>query len=334
MNIPLKLLYTIIFACFTSLAVGQQVPVYSQYVMNGFLINPSLAGSDGYSSLNLTVRDQWLGLKEGPKTYALAFQSTILRNSYIAKSNFIRRKVSKPTKQSRVGVGAYLFNDNNGIIRRTGLQAVYAYHIPTGKNIDGTQNDFALGLSMVNYQFAVNTDALKYDYSDDPYLNTYDKSVMITDFNFGANYTTSKYYIGFAMTNLLRGSLMYANNSDNKRGELGHFFLTGGLNIPIDKRWSIKPSAFIKTSDMLLKSTQIDLTTRVFYLENYWAGLSYRTNDAIIALFGLRYDKYYFAYAFDLNLTDMRDKSIGSMELTFAVKFGESSRRYRWLNSF
>jgi type IX secretion system PorP/SprF family membrane protein len=127
---------------------------------------------------------------------------------------------------------------------------------------------------------------------------------------------------------------MYANNSDNKRGELGHFFLTGGLNIPIDKRWSLKPSAFIKTSDMLFKSTQIDLTTRVFYLENYWAGLSYRTNDAIIALFGLRYAKYYFAYAFDLNLTEMRDKSIGSMEITFAVKFGESSRRYRWLNSF
>jgi len=38
----------------------------------------------------------------------------------------------------------------------------------------------------------------------------------------------------------------------------------------------------------------MDLTARVFYKEDYWAGVSYRTGDAIIVLIGLKYDRFYF----------------------------------------
>src|SRR5512136_2612651 len=101
---------------------SQQVPMYSQYVMNGFLINPSFAGRDGYTSVNLTVREQWVGLKEPPSTYALSFQTRILRNSYISKSTTVKKKLVKPTKGGQVGIGAYGFSDYNGIMRRTGVQ--------------------------------------------------------------------------------------------------------------------------------------------------------------------------------------------------------------------
>ena len=33
---------------------GQQLPLYSQYMMNGFLLNPAVAGSDGYTTFNIT----------------------------------------------------------------------------------------------------------------------------------------------------------------------------------------------------------------------------------------------------------------------------------------
>ena len=85
---------------------------------------------------------------------------------------------------------------------------------------------------------------------------------------------------------------------------------------------------------MLFKSAQLDLTTRVRFKEDYWAGLSYRTNDAIILMMGLNYDKYCFAYAFDFTLTDIRKQSFGTHEITLAVKFGESARRYRWINAY
>jgi len=322
----------VVFSFIFGAVLAQQVPMYSQYIMNGFLINPSFAGRDGYTSVNLTVREQWVGMAGAPRTYAASFQTRILKDSYISKSTVVRKKIIKPTKGGKVGLGGYVFNDKNGIMKRTGIQAAYAYHIPMGQT-GGYPNDLAFGLALIAYQFAINTDGLIYDH-DDPLLNSIDRSVFITDFNFGASYTTSKYYAGLAMTNILRGSLLFADTSSTKRTELGHYFLTGGIKFPLNGDWTIEPSAFIKSSDMFFKSFQVDLTSRVYYKDDYWAGLSWRTNDAIILMMGLKYDRFYFAYAFDFSITDIRKQSFGTHELTLAVKFGESARRYRWINAY
>jgi type IX secretion system PorP/SprF family membrane protein len=315
-------------------AIAQQTPIYSQYIMNGFLINPSLAGRDGYTTVNLTVREQWVGMAGAPSTYALSFQTSLLSNSFISKSQPVRKKIIRPSKNAKVGFGGYVFNDNNGIIRRTGVQMAYAYHIAMGKTELGQSNDLSFGLALTVYQFFLNESGLLYSYADDPYLNTYTKSTIVPDVNFGASYTSKTYYVGFAMTSILRGSLLFPLSSDNKSGELGYYFLTGGYDYKINKDWAIKPSFFLKASDMFFKSMQVDLTTRVFYKDNYWAGLSYRSSDAIIVLLGLKYDKFYFAYAYDYTLSDIRGQTFGTHELTLAVKFGESTRRYRWLNAF
>jgi type IX secretion system PorP/SprF family membrane protein len=314
-------------------ALAQQVPMYSQYVMNGFLINPSFAGRDGYTSVNLTVREQWVGMNGAPETFAASFQTRILRNSYISKSTAVRKKLVKPTRGGRVGLGGYVFNDENGAMRRTGFQAAYAYHIPVGET-GGIPNDLSFGLSLSAYQFAVNTHGYILD-ENDPLLNSYDRRVFIPDFNFGASYTTAKFYTGLAMTNLFRGSLLFADTSDNHRTELGNFYLTGGVKFPLNNNWLFEPSGYIRASDMLFKSIQMDLTTRFFYRQDYWAGLSYRTNNAIILLFGLKYDRFYFAYASDFALTDIRKvNNFGTHEITMAVKFGESARRLRWIMPF
>jgi type IX secretion system PorP/SprF family membrane protein len=309
--------------------LGQQVPMYSQYIMNGFLINPSMAGLDGYTTVNLTVREQWVGMAGSPSTYAASFQTRLLKDSYISKSTSVRKKFVKPTRGGKVGLGGYLFTDNNGIMRRTGAQIAYAYHIAMGRT-EGIPNDLSFGLAMTAYQFNVNMNGLIYDAAD-PLLNSYDRSVFIPDFNFGASFTTSRYYAGFAMTNLFRGALTFA---DTARAELGNYFLTGGAKFPLNNYWTVEPSAFIRASDMLFKSIQADITGRVYYKEDYWAGLSYRTGDAIILMMGLKYDRYYIAYAFDFTLTDIRKQSFGTHELTLAVKFGESARRYRWINAY
>lgn len=306
--------------------------MYSQYIMNGFLINPSLTGRDGYTTVNLTVREQWVGLAGAPSTYAASFQTRILKNSYISKSTSVRKKLIRPTKGGKVGLGGYIFNDDNGIMKRTGMQASYAYHIQMGQT-GGLPNNLSFGLSLTAYQYAINTEGLLYDH-DDPLLNSYDRSVFIPDFNFGASYATSRYYVGFSMTNLIRGSLLFADTSSTNRTEIGHYFLTGGVKFPLAADWTLEPSALFKSSDMLFKSFQMDLTGRVYYKEDYWAGLSWRTGDAIVMMMGLKYDRFIIAYAFDFTLTDIRKQSFGSHELTLAVKFGESARRYRWINAY
>ncbi|MCJ7446105.1 MAG: type IX secretion system membrane protein PorP/SprF [Bacteroidales bacterium] len=331
-----SILSVIILSFLCGAAQAQQFPMYSQYMMNGFLINPSFAGRDGYTTVNITAREQWVGLGQAPSTYAASFQTRILKNSYIMKATSVRRKLVRPTKGGKVGLGGYVFNDNNGIMRRTGIQVAYAYHISMGVGAtEGYPNNLAFGLAGTLYQYAIdlNGDLVLHDI-DDEFLNNYDRSVFIPDFNFGVSFTTSKYYMGFAMTNILRGSLLFAKNSDSKRTELGHYFLTGGVKIPLNPSWTLEPSALIKSSDMLLKSLQMDLTTRIYFKDDYWMGLSWRTNDAIIMMLGLKYDRFYFAYAFDFTLTDIRKQSFGTHELTLAVKFGESARRYRWINAY
>jgi type IX secretion system PorP/SprF family membrane protein len=332
MRYPKSILPLIVLCSMFGAVNAQQVPMYSQYIMNGFLINPSFAGLDGYTTVNLTIRDQWVGMAGAPTTYAASFQTRILQDSYISKSTSVRKKFVKPTRGGKVGLGGYLFNDNNGIMHRTGVQLVYAYHIAMGRT-GGIPNDLSFGLALTAYQFYINTDGVIYD-KNDPYLNSYQRSVIIPDFNFGASFTTSRYYVGFAMTNLLRGSLLIADSTNNKRTELGNYFLTGGIKFPISPDWTIEPSTFIKASDMLVNSIQADITARAYFKDDYWAGISYRTGDALVFMVGLKYDRYYFAYAYDFTLTAISGQSFGTHELTLAVKFGESARRYRWINAY
>jgi type IX secretion system PorP/SprF family membrane protein len=331
-----KIFSVVLLSSSLGTVIAQQSPLYSQYILNGFLINPSLAGRDGYTTVNLTIREQWLGLSGAPSTYAASFQTRILKNSYISKSTSVKKKTTKPTKGGNVGLGGYVFNDRNGIISRTGVLAAYAYHLEMGKT-GLYPNYLSFGLAGTVYQYAIDLNGnLLLNNPDDEFLNNYDRVVYIPDFNFGVSYITSKYYVGFAMNSLSRGSLLFANSGDNKRTELGHFFLTGGMKIglPENPEWELEPSVLLKSSDMFFKAFQMDLTTRVYYKNDYWAGISYRTNDAIAILFGLKYDRFIFAYAFDFTLTEIRAQSMGSHELTLAVKFGENARRYKWINTY
>ena len=309
---------------------GQQFPMYSQYVMNGFLLNPSYAGSDYYTTFGLTVREQWLNFPNAPSTYAAAFQTRILNDSYITKSTAVRKKIDRPTRGGRVGMGGYLFSDHNGIMHRTGLQLAYAYHLP----IDNEQQ-LSFGLSLSAYQYFVDiSGAVMPDDVNDELLNNYDRVIYIPDANFGVSYMTRRYYAGFSMTNLFRGALMIGNGGENGNSQLGHYFLTGGMRFYPAADWIIEPSVMLKSSDMVFKSVQMDLTGRVYYREDYWLGLSYRTTDAIVLLAGLKVDRVYIGYAFDFTFSEIRSYTYGTHELTVLARFGDNPRRYRWINRY
>ena len=158
---------------------AQQLPVYSQYMMNGFLINPAVAGHEGYTAINLTAREQHLGLKEAPGTYALSYQTRLLKNSYISRSASIRKRKRVMSRSGRVGYGVYAFTDMSGAFNRTGLQGTYTYHVP----LDNSQLSF--GLSVTGYQFRIDDSKIRLLEVDDPILLNTEKSAFIPDANFG-----------------------------------------------------------------------------------------------------------------------------------------------------
>lgn len=104
-----------------NLVFGQQLPVYSQYLYNKFLINPSIAGSDGYTSFSLTAREQWVGYEGAPRTFSFAVQSRILKKSYSLKKGNGKRQGYRPKGDGKVGLGGHIFTDRNGLIQRTGF---------------------------------------------------------------------------------------------------------------------------------------------------------------------------------------------------------------------
>lgn len=74
---------------------AQQLPIYSQYLFNKYLINPAVAGADGYTSLNLTTRQQWTGYQGAPQTYSLSYNGRLLKQKYLIRDNIFDKRIDR-----------------------------------------------------------------------------------------------------------------------------------------------------------------------------------------------------------------------------------------------
>ncbi len=299
---------------------AQQLPLYSQYMMNGFLINPAIAGSDGYTTAALTTRDHWAGLKDSPKTYAISIQSRILWKKSSASNSSKSKGLFK--KSGRVGLGAYIFNDKNALISRTGGQISYAYHIFL------QNNQLSFGLAASAFQFKIDQDKLKFRDSDPIMAEGFDNLIYVPDFTFGMYLLNSKSFLGISAAQLLQTRIKVGNeNFDYKMNR--HYYILGGYRFEISNNVKIEPSFLIRGTEMGL--IQADINLKCIYNDFYWVGTSYRTGTSVGLLLGAKAKNVYFGYAFDYNLSDIQKYSFGSHEFNIAVKFGDSSRRYRWM---
>lgn len=320
---------------------SQQLPIYSQYMMNTYLLNPAVAGHEGYTSLNLTVREQWIGLKDAPSTYAFSAQTRLLRNSFISRSSSIRRRRKVASRSGRVGLAGYVFTDFNGAFNRTGLQGTYAYHVP----FDRSQLSF--GLSVTAFQFRMNEDKMIYHDEGDQLILESQKSVIIPDANVGVYFTNPNLYAGISAMQLFESLLKLSERGVGPGFKMvRHYFLLGGYRYEVNRNLILEPSILLKMTEKFI--SQLDVNARVLVNKKYWVGLAYRTGgsyslseesidgvgSSIIIMGGLKVDKYYFGYAFDYTLSAIGKRTWGSHEFLVAAKFGDTARRYRWLNRY
>ena len=52
--------------CLTGRAMAQQQPLYSQYMLDAFLVNPAVAGAEGVTAINHTTKSQRLDWQKQP----------------------------------------------------------------------------------------------------------------------------------------------------------------------------------------------------------------------------------------------------------------------------
>lgn len=313
-------------------ALAQQQPIYSQYMMNPYLLNPAIAGYSGITDFNLTAREQWLGYKNGPSTYALSGQTRVLKTSFRNRSRSIRSRARRRRPSGRVGFGGYVFNDMNGSIRRTGLQGTYSYHIYV-RDIQ-----YSAGVSLSAFQF--NADVSTSDLYDP---NVYDpliidgksNSAFSPDANVGFLVSGDGFYAGLSATSLFQSSIQFGfGNPESAYRLLRHYYLLGGYKFqPMRSDYAFEPSVMMSFTERL--SWSLDFNVKGYYKEDYWVGLSIRTTGTAIAMFGMNYQQFYFGYAFDYSWGDVSSFSrLGSHEIMIGMRLGDSARRYRWLNRF
>jgi type IX secretion system PorP/SprF family membrane protein len=305
---------------------AQQAPLYSQYMLNGFLLNPAVAGSEGYTAINLTAREQWVGFKDGPGTYAMSFQTRIKRKSHISRTAAVKRRKRPNTRGGKVGLGGYVFNHRNGAVERIGIKGTYAYHIQF------PNSQLSFGLSMVGYQLKLDDDKIKFEIEDDNFWSGAHKSVIIPDADVGVYYSTRDFWAGFSVDQMFESVLKFGDAGYDQLIMERNYYLMGGYDWLISQDFTLSPSALVKYAEN--GKWQADISAKAYFAQSYWMGATYRTGQALIVLAGISVDRFVFGYAFDIGLNSIMKYSYGTHEFTFVVKLGDITRRYRWLNRY
>jgi type IX secretion system PorP/SprF family membrane protein len=330
-----SLLYMLVFVVVEHISFAQQLPLYSQYLYNKFLINPAHAGSDGYTSFNITTREQWVGYSGAPRTYSISWQTRILKRGYKIKKTILNRTTFAPKTDGKVGFGGYIFNDRNGLIQRTGFQASYSYHMWLKEN-----TQLSLGLAFNGYNFNINANELSFEDSNEPWLNNnLRKGVFVPDADFGIYLLNPRFDIGFSALQLFGAAVKIGDYAYRNFRMDRHFYLFGSYNLTTGSRTYLEPSMLLKVSEQLKPQADIGIT--YIYDQNIWTGLTYRTGSGVIANIRFRYipdnskwTALFFGYSIDFTLNEIQRVTYGTHELTVALKLGDSSRKYRWLDRY
>ena len=222
------------------MSFSQQLPLYSQYLYNKFLINPAHAGSDGYTSYNITAREQWIGYSGAPRTYSLSYQTRILKKGYRLNQNIFNNTVYSPKTTGRVGFGGYVFSDRNGLVQRTGFQTSYTYNMWIQ---DYTQ--LSLGLGLTGYHFRINVNENSFEESTEPLLNDkLRRGVFVPDIDFGIYLLNPRFDIGFSALQMLGAVSKIGNYAYRNYWMDRHFYLFGSYTFYSGVKAEIQPSFF------------------------------------------------------------------------------------------
>ena len=306
---------------------GQQLPLYSQYLYNKFLLNPAVAGSDGFTSFNITAREQWAGYSGAPRTFSVSGQTRILKQGYSLKSTS-GRNVYRPKTDGKVGIGGYIFSDKNGLVQRTGFQASYTYHMWVQNN-----TQLSLGLAVTGYHFKINEKEINFQNPNEPWLNNdLRRGIFVPDVDFGIYVLNPKYNIGFSTLQLFGAAAKIGSDAYQNFRMDRHYYLFGSYSFVVGNKTELQPSGLLMMSEQVKPMADIGLT--YIYDQRIWAGLSYRTSKAIIVNIGFTYTNIYIGYAFDFTLQEIQRVTYGTHELTMAIRFGDSARKYRWLDRY
>ncbi len=292
----IKLATLLVIACFGGLK-AQQLPIYSQYMLNNFSLNPAIAGTDGYWNVKSDNRFQWMGITDAPRTYMLTFDG--------------------PITTQHIGIGAYVFTDITGPTRRTGFTSAYSYHLKLTDNLK-----LSLGISAGILQFSVDGQAITLIQQNDQALVNQFESAIVPDFAAGAYLYNDKFYVGISAPQIVPVTAKLNNFAGADDEMVTHFYATAGYKFDLGHEFELDPCFVANYVNPV--PPQFDLGARLIYTKKFWIGAGYRTMDAAYALVGYTYqDAITFGFSYDYSVTDIQKYSSGTTEIFIGIKFNK-----------
>lgn len=274
---------------------AQQLPQFTQYFLNEFAINPATAGMRPYFDARFNNRYQWVGITDAPRTFITT--------------------VNGPFLGLNMGIGGKVYADIVGPTRRIGGALAYSYHLKINDDLR-----LGMGLSAGFLQYAMDGAKIFTKQAGDPYQSSFFQNITVPEIGFGLHLQHKKYFATLSIPQLYKAKTDFFVNVES-RGKLeDHYFAGGGYTFDLNADFQIQPTVFIK----YVKPTPpiIDLSARVIYQEKVWAGLSYRTRDALSIMFGYIYqDNILIGYSYDYTLSDLVNYNRGTHEIMLGIRF-------------
>lgn len=293
------------------LGYGQQQPMFSQYMLNYYIVNPAVAGAQDYIDIKASYRSQWAGLDGAPKSYYFSAHTPLGR---------VHQKQQRGKKATpHHTVGGYVLGQSLGAFTRNAPYVTYGYHLPINKKF--TLSTGVAG-GMVFYQ--LDTEMLDFgDNAGD--VVTADPTQLKPDLNLGMWLYSKHLFFGISAMQLLQNRLEFSDSITEPGAMSRHFYITGGSKIDISEEWAFVPSIMLR--GIPFNAFQVDLNAKLRYRDMLWGGIGYRRTDGMVAMVGMLIkNTFEVGYSYDLITSSLNSFTGGTHEILVGVRFGVQGR--------
>ncbi len=297
------LLATILFSV-PIFVIGQQDPIYSQYIFNMQTVNPAYVGS--WQTMGFTVldREQWVGITGHPTTQTFSFQTPVISQN--------------------VGIGFDFLVDKLGSERRVIVNLNYSYRV---KLNDLTSLRFGLKGGFTNYNNNLAGLQPFPDNLPDPVLFGVVENKFMPNVGTGLFLSSPRYYLSFSIPRLFQNNFKENAGNFSKMSEAREYYLLGGIVFDLSDKVKFKPTFMAKAS--VGTPFQYDISANILLAEKFWIGGIYRSGDAVGAIAQwIVNSKLRIGYAYDFTLTDLKYYHSGTHELMISYEIAFVKRRY------
>ena len=334
-----KLFLNIVLLLCVKVLFAQQLPHYTQYVLNNYILNPAVSGIENYIDVKLSARDQWVGLKGAPKTMYLSVHGPIGKKDFKTTATSFNMDGENPrgkaywetytASQPHHGVGLVMMNDKTGNFNRVSVSASYAYHLGLTP-----RTNLSAGFSAGFYNISRAHDKSYYDdgINSDPAEANPDLLGIKPDMTAGVWLYSADYFAGVSIQQVIPNKNSLQENSSPGAKLLPHFFFTAGYRVYINEDLNAVPSLMVKYVN---SSSQVEGNFKMQYRDVFWLGASYRHQDGFAAMTGVNISNTFnIGYAYDFTTSALKTASRGTHEimLGFLVgnKYGDWCPRKLW----